>query len=395
MYPWFVKSAEWCRLRTLVPIVVLTLVVLAVTFGVRKAVKHTDKIKQTSELQNLFEMFPTNMTFASDPNRVVVPFRVVNGMIVVRATLDGVSLDAIVDTGAMTVALPKPIGKHPPNIIGRGKIIDANCKPSDARIALIPTMSLGSYSVRNLPAMISSLRPTKRSLLGEMPLLGMACFRNVSLTINYKSQQIIIQTNADKLFSAKRSVGDIRFARIRSQHQVNGPLWPVVPVTLNGVTKPLLLDTGAPECEVIGNTAEFRLKPVGGCYRIKGGYSSSVLCDYITNVPMVMDQSHRRINVMGDPAPGSGPLLGYIFLREYVVTIDSAGDRILLQKQNGVSAYHGPKPIVIRGPYKPGTTTTTTYPGGVTVTVTVPPTPRPHAILPVAKAQRKPNSRRP
>ncbi len=133
-----------------------------------------------------------NPTYNMEKLSLTIPFSEENGGMIVRGTVNGVSMRFIVDTGATLVAIPPEVAKQAGLLDGpstKVTVQTANGSIEAPRVT-INTIEVAKVKQSQVAATIQEISPTD-SRLG---LLGMSFFNQYKMTINRTSKEIQLET---------------------------------------------------------------------------------------------------------------------------------------------------------------------------------------------------------
>jgi predicted aspartyl protease len=284
---------------------------------------------------------------------VHVPFRLQDGCILVHAHLAGKTVECVVDTGFNCVAWAEWLNVAARIMPGDGAIVDAAGQRIPATPALLSTLQIGHYKVRNVPgyAVKTGRHAERPTLFAERPVfLGNPAFQQIVLTADYQQQELILRPSAYDFSCQPRRKQDMVFEFAPCSGPGSATL-PVVQGSIEGRTARILLDTGwtGPE---IGLTEAFReairpsrTKEHTGHRSEKVGRQMLGQPAFLERIPDVSfslgDQSNwhsqRPAMVIARIFPDVDAILGPDVLRDFRLTIDYPRRKALLAQAGTAS----------------------------------------------------------
>ena len=263
------------------------------------------------------------------------------GLIYVKATIDGKQVEGMLDTGSPDTTWPAPLALAPNNLLsakGRQDWIGTSGVPSNS--VLLPTLTIGDYTVENLISwkqnfdtrkMSALYRKQNRTYRQPYVVLGNSTFHNAIITIDYENNLFIVRDSSYDLHNDKTDF-------ILPFLMENGHI--LVQGEIEGKAATLCVDTGASlifvASEFDDNNLASRLSKrsghnVGEISSNYGGESmpfAGMVSGSIGNEPFraaaVLDKTH------GD----SDAVIGSSVLDKYQITIDYSRNLIGFRRQN-------------------------------------------------------------
>jgi hypothetical protein len=242
---------------------------------------------------------------------VTIPFRIVDGWIVVDAFVDENKVPVILDTGGSTI-----ISKR----IGRGGL-------SSVRLG-----GLRKVGVRT--AAVPGWDHSPAACAASGGALGAAFFRNTAIQISFGASEIRLANSAAEL--------DVRGAvRLPFTPVHNGSPTPRVPATVGSRRLALELDTGVQRYLVleplVARTAGARVDPGvqvldGEALESPSGPGAGSLAFTGLSRLRLGELTRRKVLAGTGSAVRSSNALGVQFMRDFVVTIDWAGGAVYLER---------------------------------------------------------------
>lgn len=263
-----------------------------------------------------------------------IPFKNMNGFIVIEATIGNKTGDFILDTGASTMLDEAFVKNIPFEILGKRKHKDVNGKKKQLKTIQLKTLSVSDITFKGIVATVSDLEVLKllktNLCINVSGILGVNIMNKGVWQIDYFKNKITITDNKDSLNLPidKKIIG----------FYSTGRGTPQIRVTSNGIY------IGEAELDT-GNTGDFTMPkqavsmfPLLETFIVKRGLSAGAFgtkedSSFKTQLPtLTLGQSFDAQNTMiSFSNTHSGmPLIGYEFLKDYVVTIDWKYNEIIL-----------------------------------------------------------------
>ncbi|HEU4752563.1 MAG TPA: retropepsin-like aspartic protease, partial [Armatimonadota bacterium] len=178
---------------------------------------------------------------------VRVPFRLDNGLMIVRAELGGRPFDCALDTGAAAPLWPGWIGIPARPGHAGGSVSDGGGTVVQYSMRVLSRLRLGGYEVRNLPgwAIAADTLRTTDAPGTRMPLLGNSTFAGTVLTIDYRSRCLTIRPPGAPLRARPGTNAQLLdFLPPEDTEHPGEELRPVVSAEIAGIRAPVNLDSG-------------------------------------------------------------------------------------------------------------------------------------------------------
>lgn len=255
-----------------------------------------------------------------------LPFKTINGFIVVEMTIGNKKGNFILDTGASTM-LDESFAKDLTyKILGKRKNIDTQGKKKLLKTAVFANLSVGGIDFQNIVASVSDLAIVNilktKNCMEVSGLLGANVMNKGVWHIDYRNQKITISDSRDSipLQDNKHVIG----------FTSSGSGTPLVRLSSNGkYLGEARLDTGNSGDFEISKSSASPLLPLKKSIK-RYGFTSGVFGMYIdttytTLLPKLtfgQNFETKNTSVAISSRLTGAPLIGYEFLKHYIVTID-------------------------------------------------------------------------
>ena len=262
------------------------------------------------------------------PEKVVLPFKMRNGLIFLEAELNGQKGYFQLDSGCPVVILnrmyaPKTQGNPFTSFSG------LNGAMNDVRLTEVSNLKIGAIEITNKTLVSSPMEMTEFPFLG---LLGYEWMKDYVVTFDYKNQ-ILTLDKAPKLTKALLSVPFSQERHI-----------PIIPLTIQGKTYKLGIDCGA-NANVIYQPYSSAISPLlqnvttenvggaeGSTQQSITGYLPEAKLESLLFKDMFMAMTENKINVDASHQLPIQGLLGTPFLQLYKTTINFPAKTIAFYK---------------------------------------------------------------
>ena len=278
---------------------------------------------------------PFEVAFKNGGDSDVIPFRMINGKVVVRARVNGSDpQDFTVDTGAEHTVLTAPTAKRL-GIAAMGQTIAAGVGIVGLRgveRGRLDSLQFGSVVVRDLPCLIKN-PPIEGLPVGEAEGLSPIAF-GLSMSIDYQRRLLTVARH----LPAARNAGDVEL-----------PLWrhrlATVEGRVNGMPAAFIVDTGGEVVSLNTTTARFLVAPADRrriALRVYGTSGLDPEAYLMPGVDLLFDTVHlanQSVVVLNLRAPSVllgyhiGGIVGHKFLSHYKVDFDLDRSVLRLTKQ--------------------------------------------------------------
>ncbi|MBN2447811.1 MAG: aspartyl protease family protein [Phycisphaerae bacterium] len=136
-------------------------------------------------------------TFTIPDGQVTVPLRLINGLAIVEATINGAGPFAVViDTGsATTLVSPEVAAQFPASVFDTEGVVNAaeNSTVQVTEVLAINSLTLGAAEASGFHANVVDLTGTEEAFRTTIDaIIGFSVFANVTLTIDYPLEQMRI-----------------------------------------------------------------------------------------------------------------------------------------------------------------------------------------------------------
>jgi Aspartyl protease/PDZ domain len=253
-----------------------------------------------------------------------MPFKTINGFIVVEMTIGNKKGNFILDTGASTM-LDDDFAKGLAfKILGKKKHIDTRGKKKLLKTVIFDNLSIGDIDFKNIVASISDLAIVNilksKACMDVSGLLGANVMNKGVWQIDYRNQKITISDSRDSipLPENKKVVGftgtGTPLVRLSSKDKYLGES---------------RFDTGNSGSFEMSKSLALPLLPLKNSIKrygfSSGAFGTYIDTNYITLLPtLTFGQNFETKNTRVAISSGlsGAPLIGYEFLKDYVTTID-------------------------------------------------------------------------
>ena len=182
---------------------------------------------------NLLCVFLTGISFtgfAGNNSHISIPFKVINGLTIIQAEVDGVRGSFLLDTGSDGVFMDGIVDDNKESIITLGGT-------SNISTQLLKELRIGSFSQKNLEVQIISLEPIEAHLGIDLNgIIGGHLFLPKVLKIDFKNSMITLSDKLPKEVR-KQFINQIGISIV---HDV-----PVAEIDIENKTYRFALDTGS------------------------------------------------------------------------------------------------------------------------------------------------------
>jgi hypothetical protein len=256
-----------------------------------------------------------------------IPFKTVNGHIVIEATIDGKKGNFILDTGASTMLDEDFSNNLSLNILGKSKHKDATGKKKILKTVALNNLTIGDIAFEKIIATTGGLDIIKvlklKNCIDISGLIGANVMNKGVWQIDYRRQKITITDTRDSLHfpSDKKTISfDAR----------GGAKKPVIKLKMNGIDLgDAVFDTGNNSTIGMSNKTASAFLPFKTAikqYRYgSGAFGMYVDTSYTAKLPNLtfgqnFETMHTIVTVNSHLTDLT--LIGYQFLKDYVVAID-------------------------------------------------------------------------
>ena len=292
--------------------------------------------------RSLLAMLAASPVRAQCPSSTVIPLRIVDGFPVVDATIGGMPVSFLLDTGAQAhLILPEAqAALHLPLLPGTVPVIGTG-GTREARVVRLDALRLGGVRLDPSPAPVAALPAPPRSSPMLAGLLGAPLLRQFDLELDAAAGRL-------GLFEAGRCPGDPSAAAIPLTITADGRA--LLPVQIDGHTVTALLDTGA-RATLLTETAAQRLglRAPLSANTAQGVDGERLPVSHLLVGEMIVGADIRRrapVSIAPLQLDGVDLLLGFDYLRQRRIWVSYVTARLLI-------AAPSPAPSEPRSPVPP------------------------------------------
>ncbi|HFK5529474.1 TPA: aspartyl protease family protein [Elizabethkingia anophelis] len=283
-----------------------------------------------------------NTNLSSLPKRIEFGFHVHDGIIFTKAMLNGKEETFILDSGAPELFLNsesetvQKMTKTKSTLIGAG--VGGSIK--DPVAVIIDTFNWNGIEIKKGSAV--NAMPMRHLLGGKYPvagLIGYDIFKNYKLIFDYKNNKIIGILNTET-YTMPGNCRELAKIPIEMKRHI-----PILEMTIEDKKYKMGLDTGAAtnllyakyaeeHKKMIKETESTNITGISGTTNAKGGYVSLAKIGTVNyeNMRFVFEDSTlNQINKSYDL--GVDGLLGYEFLKPYIVSVDFKAKEIRIYEE--------------------------------------------------------------
>lgn len=171
---------------------------------------------------------------------VKIPYKEINGKIIIDVNINNKEYKFIIDTGAPTIITEKLKKEINPNVIGNIEIIDQSGLKDNVEVVNLFEISIGNLSFHSIPTIVTNDSKILFDCFEVDGYIGSNLLRNSTLQINAKEKYIIICDDSEILKIQKKNSKEILLSHSQSN--------PFVEIELKKgkrtIKEKVLIDTG-------------------------------------------------------------------------------------------------------------------------------------------------------
>ena len=251
-----------------------------------------------------------------------IPFKQINGFIILTVSIEGQQYDFLVDTGAPTVIDSDLAKKLKIKKLGNQKVSDAYNKKKSLAYVKIKEISIAELRFFETVAIVSDFSLiTKGLCLKVSGILGANLMSRAIWQIDFAQSKINVADNRESLFIPEKSWNvDFRL--------YGGVGTPKFNLTVNNILHEVILDTGSKWGITLLHTAKNQLlnpqEFVLGYGTVSGFLGNIVDTIRLAKIPLVKvgDSLEVKDEIVTFRDKIISDLVGNDFLKNYLVTID-------------------------------------------------------------------------
>ncbi len=265
----------------------------------------------------------TNQEFAFD---------IINNRIVIPVLIQGRSYNFLFDTGASLVIDSELLNELEYENIARIKAIDSNQKGESLKYIKLSEIKCFETSFKDQGAIVMDLsKPIRNSCINISGIFGASVMKDLIWQINFERQTIRVSNSIENL--------EVDSNHIKLPFEENPSHSPIIEVYINGNKENLIIDTGSgtsfsfPKLSIDFNSTDEVLTAFGKFSGVYGDSSDTVhyLSKAIELNPSTRGNWQGVIEVRNSLKDG---LIGFGFLKDYLVTIDWINQYVYFKRIN-------------------------------------------------------------
>jgi hypothetical protein len=171
---------------------------------------------------------------------VKIPYKEINGKIIIEVNINNKGYKFIIDTGAPTIITEKLKKEINPNVIGNIEIIDQSGIKDNVEVVNLFEINIGNLSFNSIPTIVTNDSKILFDCFEVDGYIGSNLLRNSTLQINAKEKHIIICDNIEILKIQNKNSKEILLSHSQSN--------PFVEIELKKgkktIKEKVLIDTG-------------------------------------------------------------------------------------------------------------------------------------------------------